>query len=388
MIAATAGGPVLVELGAVLLTIAALGRLAHRIGLPTIPLYLIAGLLLGEGSPVSLDASREFIRIGADVGVVLLLLLLGLEYTPTDLNRAIRANWAAGLVDAVTNFVPGLIAGLVLGWGVQTAVLLGGVTYISSSGIIAKLLSDLDRIANRETPTILAILVIEDLAMAVYLPLISVMLVGVDAVRGTVSVLTAIGVIGIGLAAASRFGHRVSRALDTSSGETLILSVLGLTLLIAGLAEEVRVSAAVGAFIVGLTLAGSVAERGRSLLHPLRDVFGGLFFVFFGLQVDLGALGPALVPAVTLAVVGAATKAFTGWWAAARAGARTPGRLRAACSLIPRGEFSIVIAGFAVGTGVDDRFAPVAACYVLILAVLGSTATRYADRWVPRPASV
>ena len=93
--------------------------------------------------------------------MVLLLLLLGLEYEPEELTAGLRANWPAGLVDLVTSFTPGYLAGVLLGWAQPAAVLLGGVTYISSSGIIAKLLSDLDRLGNRETPVILSILVIE-----------------------------------------------------------------------------------------------------------------------------------------------------------------------------------------------------------------------------------
>lgn len=166
----------LIELGAVLLVLAVLGRIAARFGLPSIPLYLVAGLLMGEGSAVALDASSGFIRVGADIGVVLLLLLLGLEYQPEELTSGLRANWMAGLVDLVTSFTPGWLVGVMLGWSQPAAVLLGGVTYISSSGIIAKMLSDLDRLGNRETPVVLAILVIEDSVMAVFLPLTGVLL--------------------------------------------------------------------------------------------------------------------------------------------------------------------------------------------------------------------
>lgn len=377
--AGSGGGSVLIELGVVLLVLAVLGRLAARADLPSIPLYLLAGLLMGEGSLLPLDASTEFIRVGADVGVVLLLLLLGLEFEPQELRDGLRANWMAGGVDLVSSFVPGWLMGLALGWSPTSALLLGGVTYISSSGIIAKLLGDLDRLGNRETPVVLSVLVIEDIVMAVFLPLCGVLLVGASLAEGAVSIAVALVVVALAFIVALRWSGALSQVLDTRSAELLLLTVLGLTFFVAGLAAEVQVSAAVGAFLLGVMLSGQIAERGRALLEPIRDVFGGLFFVFFGLQIDPATLGPVLLPALGLAAVTAATKVGTGWWAARRAGIGRAGRIRAGVSLVPRGEFSIVIAGLGVAAGVEDDLGPLAACYVLVLAVAGSLAMRYVD---------
>jgi len=390
MIAATGQGNLFIELGAILLILAVVGRIAGRIGLPPIPLYLASGLLLGEGSTFSLEASAGFIRTCADIGVLLLLLMLGLEYTPDELRTGLTTGWPAGLVDLVANSAPGLIAGLLLGWGPVAAVVLGGVTYISSSGIIARQLFDLDRMANRETPTVLTVLVFEDLVMAIYLPVIGILLVGGDAGEAATAIAVAVGVVSAALVIASRHSHHINRALDTGSSELLLLGILGFTLLVGGLAEQVQVSGAVAAFLVGVALADRVAERGREVLLPIRDVFGGLFFVYFGLQIDPATLPPVLLPALLLATVGAGTKTATGWWAARRAGIGPRGRLRAGFSLIPRGEFSIVIAGLAVASGVDKDFGPLATAYVLILAVVGSVAMRFADRVpirAPRPVA-
>jgi CPA2 family monovalent cation:H+ antiporter-2 len=310
---------------------------------------------------------------------VLLLLLLGLEFEPEELRDGVRANWPAGALDLVANFVPGSLIGLALGWSATSAVLLGGITYISSSGIIAKLLGDLDRLGNRETPVVLSVLVIEDIVMAVFLPLSGVLLVGASFTQGAVSVAIALAVVVVAFMVALRWSGSLSRLLDTRSAELLLLTVLGLTFFVAGLAAEVQVSAAVGAFLLGVMLSGQIAERGRALLEPIRDVFGGLFFVFFGLQIDPATLGPVLLPALGLAVVTAATKVGTGWWAARRAGIGRAGRVRTGVALVPRGEFSIVIAGLGVAAGIEDDLGPLAACYVLILAVAGSLAMRYID---------
>lgn len=164
---------VLIELGTVIIGLAILARLASRLAIPAIPLYLLAGLAFGEGGLLPLVTTAGFIEIGAEIGLILLLLSLGLEYSARELVSTLKAQAPAGFIDAVLNFSPGFLAGLALGWGVLPAVVLGGVTYVSSSGVVAKLLHDLGWVGNRETPVVLSILVIEDLAMAVYLPMLA-----------------------------------------------------------------------------------------------------------------------------------------------------------------------------------------------------------------------
>lgn len=379
ILAATGTGVVLLELGAIILVLGVLGRLAGRVGLSPVPLYLCVGLLLGDDAPLDLGASAEFIETAAAIGVALLLFLLGLEYTADELFSTLRAQAPAGAVDLVLNFTPGLLAGLMLGWSPLAAFVLGGVTYISSSGIIAKLLGDLNRLGNRETPVILSILVIEDLVMAFYLPLTAGLLAGGSAIATGTSVLTAAVVVLVVMAGARWLGPAFSRLVLSESSEVLLFTVLGLTLVIAGIAEELQVSAAVGAFLVGIALSGPAAERSEPLLLPLRDLFAASFFVFFGLQIDLGAVPGALPVAVALAVVTATTKLYTGWWAARRAGVGTRGRWRAGATLVARGEFSVIIAGLAAVEGVNDDLPAVTAAYVLVLAVAGPIAARVID---------
>ncbi|SEJ66252.1 cation:proton antiporter [Demequina mangrovi] len=375
---------VLIELGLVFIVLALLGRVANRIGIPSIPLYLLAGLIMGEGGFIPIDAGEEFLSIGAQIGVVLLLLLLGLEYSPADLKVGMRTTWKAGIVDLVLNAAPGFAVGMLLGWSARASILLAGVTYISSSGIIARLLDDFDRLANRETPVILSLLVMEDIAMAVFLPLLAVMLVGASFVQGAIAAGIAIAIVAAAFLLAVRFSGHVSAVVHSHSRELLLLGVLGLAFLVAGLAEAVQVSAAVGAFLLGLTLSGNVADQIRGLMPPLRDVFGGIFFVFFGISIDPRDLGPVLLPALGLALVTAVTKIITGIWAARQAGIGPKGQWRTGLSLVPRGEFSIVIAGLGVAAGAQPLLGPLAAAYVLALAIAGSILMRFADR-IPSP---
>jgi CPA2 family monovalent cation:H+ antiporter-2 len=253
---------------------------------------------------------------------------------------------------------------------------MAGVTYISSSGVIARLLNDLRRLGNRETPAVLSVLVLEDFAMAAYLPLLAVLAAGGGWVHAVVGMAVAVGALGAAFAASYRWGHHVGRLIAHPDSEQLLLRILGLTLIVAALAELIHASAAVGAFLVGLTLTGETAERARRVLIPLRDLFAAVFFLAIGLSVNPSDLLPMLPAALVLAVVTAATKVVTGMFAAKREGVARRGQLRAGTALIARGEFSLVIIGL-VGESIE-AVADVATTYVFVLAIAGPVVTRFA----------
>jgi CPA2 family monovalent cation:H+ antiporter-2 len=373
------GSLLLVELGAVILSLGLLGAVSVRFSISPIPLYLLAGLAFGQGGILPLATSDQFISAGAEIGVILLLFTLGLEYTASELVGTLRSSAVPGLVDVVVNAAPGVIAALLLGWGPVAAVALGGITYVTSSGITAKVLGDLGWLGNRETPAVLSLLVFEDLTMAVYLPILTALLAGAGLVSGSITLAISAVTVGLILLVALRYGWAVERFVASPSDEVVLLKVLGLTVLVAGVAQHLQVSAAVGAFLVGIALSGPLAHTARELLSPLRDLFAAVFFVFFGLHTNPADLPPVAGIAALLAVVGIVTKLITGWIAAARLGSASTGRLRAGAALMPRGEFNIVIAGLAVTAGVNPRLGPLAAAYVLILAVTGPLLARAAE---------
>ncbi len=366
----------LLELGGVLLALSIVARIADRFGLSPIPLYLLVGLVLGDGGVYPLVTAEGFIEVGAEIGVVLLLLFLGLEYTPEELTYGLRTGVALAVADLVGNFTPGFVAGLLLGWSPLASVLLGGVTYISSSGIVAKLVDDLGWLANRETPMILSLLVSEDLVMAFYLPLTAALLVGGTAAGAGLTLTLALALAAGALFVALRYGDVVSWAVFHRSNEALLLGVLGFALLVAGAAELVHVSAAVGAFFVGLAFSGPVQERAHGILRPLRDLFAAAFFVFIGLSIDPAVVLAVAVPALLLALVTGVTKYATTWWGTARMGVGRSGRMRAGTVLLARGEFSLIIAGIGMAAGIEPQLGALAAAYVLILAIVGPLLTR------------
>lgn len=376
---------ILVEVGALLLLLSFVGRFAAKIGQSPIPFYMTIGLLFGTGGFLALEVSQPFFQTGAEIGVVLLLLMLGLEYSPRELIGNLKKSAISGVWDALLNAVPGAAFGLLMGWGWVGALVMAGVTWVSSSGVIAKVLTDLGRLGNRETPTILSILVLEDLAMAFYLPVLSAVVIGASLLQGSITVAVAIGSVVLILAIAVRFGKRISRVFSAEHQETLVIGVLGLAMLVAGLAAAVQVSSAVGAFLVGIAISGQVAQNAEKLLRPLRDLFAAIFFVFFGLSTDARNIPVVFLPALGLAAITMATKVLTGYLAARRAGIGRPGRWRAGLALTPRGEFSIIIAAMAVSAGVNSLIGSLAATYMLITVIAGPVASRLTDTaWFKR----
>ncbi len=369
----------LLELGLVVLVLAVLARLAGRFSLSTIPLYLLAGLAFGDGGVLPLVTTQAFVKTGAEIGLILLLFMLGLEYGASELRATVRSSWRSGLVDLLLDFPPGFLAGLALGWGPVPAAFLGGVTYVSSSGIAAKLLHDLGRMGSPETPVVVSILVIEDLAMAMYLPALAVLLAGGVTVGGVATAIGALAGVLVFLRVAARVEVGVSRVVFSRSDEALLLSILGFALVVAGIAQLGSVSAGVGALLAGIAISGPAAHAARGLLAPLRDLFAAFFFAFVGFGIDPARLPRFVLPAAVLALVTGATKFLTGWWSARMAGVGRDGRVRAGATLVARGEFSIAIAGLATTGGLGPDVASLTVAYVLMLAVAGPILARLLD---------
>ena len=372
--------PVYLQLGAVLFVLAIAARVAGHLDLPAVPLYLIAGLIL---SAIDIPALQgEILEVAAGLGVILLLFLIGLEYTAEELSAHLWRFRSAGILDFVLNFSAGLGFGLLLGWDPLAAMLLGGVTWVTSSGIVIKALTDLGW-RGRGTPVIVAVLVAEDLAMAIYLPLVASLLVGGGVLAGFGSMTVAVAAALAAMVGAFRYGEALGRVVSHASEEVVLLSALGLVLMVAGLAEQLQVSAAVGAFLAGIALSGEIAQRTRRLLEPIRDFNVALFFLFFALQVDVSRIEDVALAAIALALITGVTKVVTGLRAARLAGLDEVDSARVALALVARGEMSIVLAGLGATAAVEPELAPLAASYVLILAIAGPVLMRFADDLVP-----
>ncbi|TWG03119.1 potassium/proton antiporter membrane subunit (CPA2 family) [Streptomyces brevispora] len=360
-------------MGGAFLAAAVLARVGSRIGLPTIPLFILAGILLGPHTPgIVLVADPHDLEMLSALGLVLLLFYLGLEFHLDDLKAGGRKMALAVGAYLALNVGAGLGFGFALGWGTSEALVLAGVLGISSSAIVTKVLVDLGRIGNPETKPILGIIVVEDVFLALYLAALQPILSGADSLAAAaVDGGKAFGFLLV-LALVARFGTKlISKLINTRDDELLVISFLGAAVLVAGISEWFGVADAIGAFMVGLMLGSTTSgTRILKLVHPLRDAFGAIFFFAFGLSIDPGDL-PIVLWAVLAAVAltlamnvlaGVATAKLYGFGPQATANIST--------TLVARGEFALILATMAAGAGLDERLAPFIAGYVLVLAVL------------------
>lgn len=360
----------LVEIGGILLLLGIVAFLAARIGISAVPFFLLAGLVFGEGGITDLAVSQGFIASAANIGALLLLLLLGLEYSAREIADAVASRKSVILVDLL-NAVPGALAGYALGWGTLGILALAGITFISSSGIAAQLIRDSGFQRSEVARRTVSVLVVEDLAIAPYLPLVTALVLGVGVLGGAVSVGAALVITALVLFIGVHNETAVARLLNAREPNALLLTVFGAALLAAGAATLVGFSGAVAAFLVGLLLTGEVANTVRARLSPLRDFFSALFFLFFGLATNPADIPDVLPLAALLAVAGIGIKMFVGWWIARDMSDQMSWR-RVGAFLVPRGEFSILIAGLVVGPHFSEQLQALTITYVMLTALAGS----------------
>ncbi len=369
-------GLVIGEIGSVLVALGVAAFIASKIKFSAVPIFLFAGLFFGNGGIVALELSDDFLNLGAQIGAILLLLLLGLEYSASELVSSVKERKSLGFIDLLLNAAPGLFIGFLLGWGWLGALALAGVTYVSSSGIAAQLIKDGSFGGLTSTKRAISILVIEDLFLAIYLPILSALAAAVGLVTGLISISVALLIAGGALIFAAKGFHVPHAPVIMGDSATLLLTVFGAALVASGLATYIGFSGAVAAFLVGLILTGDVAIVARVRLAPLRDLFAAIFFLFFGLRTNPADIPEVFIPALILTILGVGSKFFTAWWAT-RDLVEEKAVFRMAAILLPRGEFSIVIAGLASTAAFASEIQSITITYVILTTVIASILIRY-----------
>jgi len=364
----------LLILGVLLVIAYALGRLGKLIGLPAIPIYMIVGLLASPHTtlfPINFEAAD--VELIAVVGLIMLLFSLGLEFDQDEFYGNAGKLFISGGTRLVINLGVGFALGMWIGWGTREALIIAGMTAASSSAIITKLLIELRRLANRETPTILGIMVLEDVFIAIYLAIVGVVLSDITDVWGIVGQLAISFAFLIAMFALARWGGRlVSRLVQTKDDELFTILFFGLAVAFGGIGEKLGVSDAIGAFLIGLVLGASrYKNRIEQFALPLRDVFGAFFFLNFGLALDVSTFGGVVWPVVVAVILTLVVNTLGGQLIAWQNKLTQAEGLNASAMLQNRGEFALILATLAVGAGLDPRLTPFAGLYVLSMAIVG-----------------
>ena len=363
----------LAVLGAALLLAGLFARAGRRVGLPTIPFFIVAGITFGPHTPgiVVLD-DPESIHLLAMLGLVLLLFHLGIEFSIDDLlGGGRRLLWAGGSYIGL-NFGAGLVLGWALGWGTREMFVIAGMIGTSSTAIVTKLLLDLRRLANPETGMILGIIVVEDVFLAFYLALLQPIFGESDGPAEIVFSIAIAFAFLIGLFALARWGARLVRPVVwAGDAELTTILLVGFGVFVAGFAGSAGASDAVGALLAGMVIAGTgIAQRVERLIIPLRDTFAAIFFFWFGLTIAPSDMGQIVAPVAIAVAVTLAFNIVAGVVAARIYGYGPAAASNAALMLVSRGEFELILASLAVAAGLDRRVAPFAALYVLVLSIL------------------
>lgn len=334
---------VILELGIVFLALSLLAWIALKFKISSVPLFLLAGLSLGKGGIAPLDLSEDFLNVGAEIGALLLMLVLGLEYSASDLVQSLKSRWHSGVVDLLLNALPAAVLALVLGYGLFGALAFSGIMFVSSSGIASQMIRETGWAKSNVAKRTTGVLVLEDIMLAPYLPLVATATLGLGALGGLISVGVAL-VITAGVFLISH-GRELPglRALTHQGPGVLLLLVFGSALAISGAANFAGFSGAIAAFFVGMLLTGEVAESLRSRFAPLREIYSAIFFLFFGLSISYVDVLAVLPVALLFTVIGVAGKFGLGWWVGRDLTDPTSWK-RIGAFLSPRGEFSMIIA--------------------------------------------
>ena len=367
---------ILLEIGGVLLLLGIVAFVAAKIALSSVPLFLLIGLFFGTGGLVPLNLSNDFLNIGAQMGAILLLLLMGLEYSARELGQSFRSSKSVILLDVLINGLPGVLVAVLAGWGVKGALLLGGITYVSSSGIASELIRESGWSKSQVAKRTIMVLISEDLMLAPYLPLITSTMLGVGLLSGVISVSIALLITGFVLLIGVKREYLFSQIFRKFPAGSLLLTVFGLALVAAGAAGLAGFSGAIAAFLVGLLLTGEVANAIRTRLSPLRDFFAAIFFIFFGLSVNPARIIDVLGLVMVITIIGIFGKIFIGWWTARDLQDPMSWR-RVGIFLVPRGEFSVIIAGFSTSLNFSEDLKALTIAYVIATTLSASLLLRF-----------
>ncbi|ELK41321.1 MULTISPECIES: cation:proton antiporter [Brevibacillus] len=373
------------EVGLALALIAIAGFLSIKLKFSIVPFYILVGMVVGPHAPdiglfdLRFIDSAPLIEFMGRVGVLFLLFYLGLEFSVGRLVKAGRSIAIGGTIYIAINFTLGLLFGWAAGFPLKEMLIVAGITTISSSAIVAKVLVDLKRTANRETEMILGIIMFEDIFLAVYISIVSgLVLSGATSLGGVLSsALIALGYMLLLIIVGRKLVPFLNRALNIKSNEVFMITVFAALFLIAGFSETIHVAEAIGALLVGLVLAETQhMKRIEHLILPFRDFFGAMFFFSFGLTIDPLSLGGAVWLSIVAVIITLVGNVAAGLLAGRSAGLPPKASTNIGLTIVSRGEFSIIMANLGKAGALMDILQPFAALYVLILAILGPLLTK------------
>ncbi|AYB39492.1 cation:proton antiporter [Brevibacillus laterosporus] len=373
------------EVGTALLLVAIAALIAGKLKFSIIPFLIVLGMIVGPHAPTigifdfTFIESQKIIDFMGRIGVLFLLFYLGLEFSVGKLIKSGKSIAVSGTIYVALNFVLGLIYGYMTGFPLLETLIIAGFVSVSSSAIVAKILVDLRRTGNSETELILGIILFDDIFLAVFLSIMSGLLLGgATSIGGSIlSVLISIGYMLLFFVIARKGTPILNKLLNIASDEIFIIVVFAALFFVAGFSETIHVAEAIGALLFGLALSETEhSKRIEKLVIPFRDFFGAIFFFSFGLSIDPLTLGGAIWLALGVVILTIVSNYVAGMIAGRRSGLSHKASSNIGLTIMARGEFTIIVANLGIAGGLMPILKPFSALYVLILAILGPLLTK------------
>jgi len=379
-------GHLLLEVGIALLLVTVASLLAYRFKLSIIPFIIILGMLVGPHAPkigfidLTFIESQQVIAFLGQLGVLFLLFYLGIEFSVSKLIRSGRDLVIGGTIYVLLNFVLGLLYAFFIDFGFYEALMIAGMMSVSSTAIVAKVLVDLKRTGNPETELILGMILFDDLFLAVFLSIMSGLLLGDATSPGgfALSVGKSLGYMLLFFFIARKGPPVINKLLKITSNEIFIIVVLSALVFVAGISETFNVAPAIAALLFGLAL--SETEHSKKIEHmiiPFRDFFGAIFFFSFGLSINPLTLWDMALYSMGAVLITILANFLAGMAAGYKAGLTPKSSLNIGLTIVARGEFSIIVINVGIAAGLDPHLQTFSALYVLTLAILGPMLARW-----------
>ncbi|MBG9734465.1 cation:proton antiporter [Paenibacillus alvei] len=368
------------QVGTALLLVTAASLLAGKLKFSIIPFLIVLGMLVGPHAPViglfdlTFVESQSIISFLGRMGVLFLLFYIGLEFSVSKLIKSGRNIVFGGTVYVVLNFLLAMVYGFLVHFPLYETLIVAGMMSVSSTAIVAKVLVDLRRTGNSETELILGMILFDDLFLAVFLSVMSGLLLGgATSVGGVLlSVGISMGYMLVFFIIARVGPPLLNKLLNITSSEIFIIVVFSLLFFIAGFSETLHVAEAIGALLFGLALSETEhSKRIEHLVVPFRDFFGAIFFFSFGLSIDPLTLGDAAWMAIGAVLLTVVSNMVAGWMAGRQAGLTYKASTNIGLTIMARGEFTIIVANLGISAGLMPLLKPFSALYVLVLAIVG-----------------
>ena len=356
-------GQIVQDFTIIMVVASVMALVSYKLKQPMVIGYIIAGMIIGPHTPpFSLLINQDILNLFAEIGIILLLFVVGMEFPIEKLRSIGRKALVIALSEALGTFVSGfVIAQQFLHYSLYDSLFLGLAISVTSTVIVMRILEELDMIKEEASHLILGVAVIEDIVVISMLAILqsasstghlSIIELGLSI--GTVLAFIA-GVIIIGSKTIPRFVNYVGR---TNQHDLLIVTILGIAFGLSFIAYEIRISVATGAFFAGVLIAESkVHSVTRVIATPIKDMFAAIFFVSVGALMDIRLLATFIVPALVLILVSIAAKFFTVFLSSRAQGISLRTSLRVAFGLSSSGgELALVVAKGGVDVGTTSSF--------------------------------